>query len=65
MFKKHNCVSFSYLGLGIMIDFHNYRLLFMDQKAFKKRYGIGNEEILKMYEYNLDLDDIKIKNMVM
>ena len=48
-----------------MIDFHNYRLLFMDQKAFKKRYGINNEEILKMYEYdfidNLELEDIKLK----
>ena len=48
MFYKEN---------GIDIDINNYRKLFIDQKKFKKIYGITKKELIEKYNYSKYLEE--------
>ncbi|MGM9881270.1 MAG: hypothetical protein ACI31S_00275 [Bacilli bacterium] len=47
---------------NITINEDNYKRLFYDSKAFKKSFGISNDEILKLYHYEEYLQERKKKN---
>ena len=55
-------------NIGININMNNYRILFMGQNQFEKRFGKNNEQLIKIYNYdryleNRDNMDKKIKMM--
>ena len=41
-----------YLSIGINIDMDNYKLLFIGQDDFRKKYGYSNVGIKNMYNYD-------------
>ena len=51
-------------NIGIDIDMSNYRILFMAQVQFNKRFGINNEQVINMYNYNEYLENRDIKTKV-
>ena len=54
-------------NIGLNIDMSNYRILFMGQVQFNKRFGINNEEVINIYNYNeyLENRDKDIKRLVL
>ena len=40
-----------YSDLGIEIDMKNYKLLFIPQKMFEKKYGFTKDELMSKYVY--------------
>lgn len=46
---------------GIIIDMTNYRLLFLTQDKFEKRYGATKKELLELYPYSKEENKVKQK----
>ena len=54
-----------YTSFGVTIDINNYRLLFINEKQFERRYGVTKEQLLLKYQYKNNLENQKIKKKVM
>jgi len=54
-----------YKNKDINIDMSNYRLLFINQKEFIKKYGINNKELLDLYNYLEYKDRNKDRKLVL
>ena len=50
-----------YSDMGMKIDMDNYRILFIGQKYFEKRFNMSKEELINIYSFKRDRD-ILLKN---
>ena len=48
-----------YKNIGIDINMDNYRLLFICQDKFIKRYGLSNKELINLYQQQIRLLKLK------
>lgn len=51
-----------YRQKGIVVNDYDYLKLFMSQKNFEKKYGIGKKELLEMYNYEKQNEKVSKKS---